>query len=246
MSRLLKMCSVVVLAVGVAAAVAAEGPSPEVEWKHRIHPAGLIGVPGQIFEEVRGPIEDTEELVPFLKHGLKVDDRTIEGKSFTAVKYVYRDQPADFQNYLTTNTLDPTLYMAAQFAPKSSSTFIRVDFNVHVSVEPAADKFAGCGYTIYVKEDGGDGRIENPGEIECGGDDTCGYLKQFVIDGWVSALWLGATTNADQYTMASTSNFFRIRCRRKYEIQAHVYPVHFQAQGSVVLNGGFLGLTSGK
>lgn len=236
----------VVLVFGIAATVAAEGPAPELERNLGINPAGLVGVPGPIFEEVRGPIEDTEELVPFLKHGHgEDDDRVIEGKSITAVKYVYRDQPAVYQSYETTRSLEPTLYMATQFEPRSCSAFIRVDFNVHVSVVPAPGTFAGCGYTIYVKEDGGDGHIENPGEIECGGDDTCGYLRQFGDD-LVTAVWLGAIDGVDQYTAAATSNFFRARCHRKYEIQAHVYPVHFEEPALVYLNAGFLGLTSGK
>lgn len=245
MSRLMKIGLVLVLPLGLAAIAAAEEPRQEIEWNQGIHPAGLTGVPGRIFDEVRGPIDDTEELVPFLKHGSKSDDTTIEGKSITAVKYVYKYQPATFEMYSTTTSLEPTLYMATQFEPRSCSAFIRVDFNVQVSLVPGPDSFAACGYTIYVKEDGGDGHIENPGEIECGGDDTCGYLRQFG-DELVSALWLGAITNVQQYTAASTSNFFRARCHRKYEIQAHIYPVHFEGPGLVYLNAGFLGLTSGK
>ena len=245
MSRILKIGLLVALPLGLAAIAVAEEPRPDIEWNQGIHPAGLIGIPGPIFEEVRGPIDDSEELVPFMKHRDNYDDKTIEGKHITAVKYVYRDQPAEFQTYSTTNTLQPTVYMATQFEPRSCSSFVRVDFNVHVSVVPAPDKFAGCGYTIYVKEDGGDGRIEYPGEIECGKHDTCGYLRQFGEDDMISGLWLGATTNVDLFTAASTSNFFRARCRRKYEIQVHIYPVHYQTQGTVVLNGGFIGLTSG-
>lgn len=245
MSRVLKIRLVMLLVLGFAAAVAAEGPAPELDRNLVANPAGLVGVPGPIFEEVRGPIEDAEELVPSVKHGSADDDRSIEGKLITAVKYVYQEQPAEFQMFETTATLDPTLYMATQFKPRSCRAFIRVDFNVHVSVVPAPGKFAGCGYTIYVKEDGGDGRIENPGEIECGGDDTCGYLRQFG-DEEVTAVWLGAIDGVDQYTAAATSNFFRARCHRKYEIQAHVYPVHYEEPAMVYLNGGFLGITSGK
>lgn len=234
------------MALGLAAVCVAGGPRPGIERSHPFDPAGLKGVPGSIFEEVRGPIDDSEQLVPFLKHHYEQDDTTIEGRFITAVKYVYRTSPADPVYLDTTTSLDPTFYMATQFKPKSCNAFVRVDFNVQVSLVPGADNFAACGYTIYVKEDGGDGRIENPGEIECGGDDTCGYLKQFVEeDDFVTALWLGAIANVDQYTAASTSHFFRARCRRTYEIQAHVYPVHSWYTGLVVLNGGFLGLTSG-
>ena len=51
---------------------------------------------------------------------------------------------------------------------------VRVDFNAQVSLVPSTDGFAGLGYAIYVKEDGGDGEISHPGEDTCGGDDVCG------------------------------------------------------------------------
>ena len=67
---------------------------------------------------------------------------------------------------------------------------VRVDFNAQVSLVPSTDGFAGLGYAIYVKEDGGDGEISHPGEDTCGGDDVCGYLEQTAVGLWL----LGSTT----------------------------------------------------
>lgn len=233
---------VLVLALGFAVSAVAGDPHSASDRTHGLSPGSPFCVNGPIFEQVRGSLDEGAELEQATREGY--DDGTIvTGKLVTAVQYVYRDQPPEFLIYDTTDSLEPIVYMATQFTPKSSNGFIRVDFNAQVSVVPSPGGFAGLGYAIYVKEDGGDGHISHPGEVDCGGDDICGYLEQTAV-----GLWLVGSTNELQFNSAATSNFFKTGCRRKLEIQAHIFPIHgYQDEpGQVYVNAGFIGLTSGK
>jgi len=247
--RALRVFSILVLALGLAAIAVAEDPRSDDDRLHEFSPGSPFCVTGPVFEEVRGPVDEVEEL-GWAKKRDSESTRTLSGNYITAVKYVYRDQPPHPKIYPTTNSLDPIVYMTAEFKPKVVEfmpgrcyAFVRVDFNAQISVVPGSGSFAGLGYAIYVKEDGGDGHISHPGKDKCGGDDTCGYLKQTK---W--GLWLVGSTNELQFNSAATSNFFRARCHRKVEIQAHLFPVNGwkEEPGEVTVNAGFIGLTSGK
>lgn len=248
MSRLLRIGSVLVLALGLAPIAAAEDPRLESERNQGFFPGGLVRVDGPIFEEVLGSSEGDGVFAPtnkkFIGH-----EKTLEGNVVTTVKYVYRDQPPEFQIYPTTNSLDPIIYMTAQFEPKgieiipdACSAFVRFDFNAQVSLVPSRDGFAGLAYAIYVKQDTDSGDIEYPGEIKCGADDVCGYLEQTQY--W---LWLAASSKVLNYGSTAISHFFKARSNRILEVQVHLFPIYDPKHqpGEVYVNAGFIGLTSG-
>ena len=135
MSRCLRMCSVLVLAFGLATIAAAEDLGSESERTKGFFPGGLVRVNGPIFEEILGSDEENRVFAPTNKNVIE-SEKTLEGNIVTTVKYVYRDQPPEFQIYPTTNSFDPIIYMTAKFEPKgieiipdSCSAFVRFDFN---------------------------------------------------------------------------------------------------------------------
>lgn len=248
MSRSLKTCLVAVLALGLAAIAAAEDPRSESERTRGFFPGGLGRVDGPIFEEALASLEQNGVFAPtnkkFVGH-----EKTLEGNVVTTVKYVYRDQPPEFQIYPTTNSTDPIIYMTAQFEPAgieiipgACSAFVRFDFNAQVSLVPSRDGFAGLAYAIYVKQDTDTGNIEFPGEVECSQDDICGYLEQTQY--W---LWLAASSKVLDYTSTTISHFFEARMNRVLEVQVHLFPIYDPKHrpGEVYVNAGFIGLTSG-
>jgi hypothetical protein len=231
-----------VLALGLAITAVAEDSRSESEQLYGFSPGSPFLVVGPIFEEVRGPIEGDHDFLG-AKSGRYMDKQKLSGKYVTSVHYEYRDQPPEFQTYIPANSLTPIVYMTTQFKPRSYSGFVRVDFNAQVSVVPGPGGFAGVSYALWIKEDGGNGHISNPGEVDCGGDDICGYLEQTIY-----STWLVGSTNEEQYNSVATSNFFKARSRRKLEIQVHlfiIYDPNFDP-GLVTVNSGFIGLTSGK
>jgi len=106
----------------------------------------------------------------------------------------------------------------------------------------ASGQFAGLGYALFVKEDGGDRTIENPGVMTCGGDDVCGYLEQTY-----NAPWLVATDSHFVWSSVGRSDFFKASGTRLYEVQVHVFPIHAGAvAGLVVVNNGTMMISSGR
>jgi len=206
-----------------------------------ISPEGAFCARGPVFEEIRSvtPIEGADEL----GSTKLTQDASLRGKYFTKVKFYYESQPAVFVEYETMPGFPPeTVYMAKQFRPKSYDGWIRVDFNALVAVTPAPGDFAGLAYSLYVKEDGGDGTIENPGVPACGGDDTCGYLEQTF-----NAPWLVATSNEFSWVSVARSDFFKAQGQRRVEVQVHLYPIHEAGQdpGNIIVNNGLLAFSSG-
>jgi hypothetical protein len=242
MRRSVQVCLVIVM-VGWLAGVAGGAEREAADRDPRgFAPGRPFGPLGPVFERVRGAVDETPG-APDIMSKVVGDPATVDGRSITGVQYTYRNQPPEFQVYATASDLDPIVYMSTQYTPRCWTSFVRVDFNAQVSLVPGEGGFAGLGYAVFVKEDGGDGAIEYPGEALCGGDDTCGYLEQTEF-----GLWLAASTNALQYGTVATSNFFSVRCHRTLEIQAHIYPVHGseEAPGEVYVNAGFIALTGGR
>jgi hypothetical protein len=219
----------------------AREPGSRTDRLRGLSPAGPQCVIGPIFEEVRGPLAEPADSSS-TKRAKDLSAESASGWRINSIELVYRDQPPVFQVYETSSSAQPIVYMSTQFKPRTKAGFIRVDFSAQVSLVPAAGAFVGVGYSLYVKEDGGDGEISLPGEITCAGDDVCGYLEQ-TADG----LWLAASTNELHYSSVSTSNFFRANMYRRVEIQVHLYPINDVGQepGEVYMNGGFIGINAG-
>jgi len=218
----------------------ADGPK---EGRSRgFSPEGAFCVKGPVFEKVRSvtPLEGVDEFGSTkLTQG-----SSLRGKILTKVKFYYESQPAVPRYIETVSGIFPpeVVYMAKQFTPKSEDAWIRVDFSAMVSVTPPSGGFAGLSYALYVKEDGGDGTIENPGVMACGGDDICGYLEQTY-----DAPWLVATSNEFVWTSVARSDFFQAEGKRRVEVQVHLFPIHESGFDSidVVVRFGLLAFSSG-
>jgi len=214
-----------------------EGRLPEFS------PEGAFCLTGPVFEKVRSVMSmDGADELGYTKF---TQDVSLGGRYLTKVKFYYESQPAGAWNIETVLNFPfpaEVVYMAEQFKPDRYNAWIRVDFSALVSVTPAAGDFAGLSYALYVKEDGGDGTIENPGIMTCGGDDTCGYLEQTY-----NAPWLVAASNGRSWTTVTRSDFFEARQKFKVEVQVHLFAVHEAGNMSsvVVVNNGLLAFSSG-
>jgi hypothetical protein len=234
------MTAVLALAFMAAGSALAEGPKRA--RPHGLSPSGAYCVTGPIFEQVR-PVESIAETDggAFRKFS---QEEALKGYQFSAVSFSYESQPP---MPLILDTQEPfppeVVYMAEQFKPNRTKAWIRVDFNVLAAVTPAPEESAGLAYALYIKEDGGDGTIENPGVMTCGGDDTCGYLDQTY-----NAPWLVATSKDFVWASVARSDFFRTRCKRKVEVQVHLFPIHELGgnPGLAEVNFGTLILSSGR
>ncbi len=202
-------------------------------------PAGCQGcVRGPIFEEVREKIPTTEIKAPDYSQGT-----SLSGQILTTTELYYRDQPASMQTYTTQPGFPSEIvYMYKQFRPSNRDAWIRVDFGALVSIVPPSGAPAGLAYTLYVKEDGGDGVIANSGISTCGGDDTCGWLQQTY-----NAPWLLNCDAQRVWASVNTSNYFQVSGTPLLEIQVHIYPMHEgSTAGTVYVNNGFMAISSGK
>jgi len=239
MRRLVKVGMVFGLALATPMVVGAQFRDAGTHHSSGLSPEGCKCVRGPVFEKVRRGLSwETGQL-----DGLKYSQgASLKGQILTTIDMFYRDQPAVFQTYETQSGFPPEIvYMDQQFRLSNRDAWVRIDFSALVSVSPDSESFAGLAYALYVKEDGGDGKITNPGELLCGGDDTCGYLEQTY-----DAPWLVATEDRAVWASASRSDFFQTKGTRFYEVQVHVFPIHFGTAGSVTLNFGTLMISSGK
>jgi hypothetical protein len=214
---------------------------PKIERSRVLSPRGAYCVTGPIFEQVR-PVEAAEEADGVATSKVSQSE-SLNGRWLTAVQFSYESQPPEGLTLTTAKPFPPEfVYMAEQFKPNRSNAWIRVDFNVLAAVTPPLDAAAGLAYALYVKEDGGDGTIEHPGVMTCGGDDTCGYLDQTY-----DAPWLVATSKDFVWASVARSDFFKARCKRKVEVQVHLFPMHEGATpGTAEVNFGTLIFSSGK
>ena len=225
---------VTVLLFFVALPLHAQRPS-----RSAISPEGCPGcVRGPIFEEVRGDTSPSESKAPDYSQGA-----SLTGQILTSVEFHYRDQPASMQTYTTSPGFPTeTVYMYKQFRPSNRDAWIQVDFGALVSVVPPTGNKAGTAYALYVKEDGGDGTIANPGLSTCGGDDTCGYLQQTF-----NAPWLLNCDSQRVWASVMTSNYFQVSGTPLLEVQVHIYSMHEgSVSGTVYINNGFMTFSSGK
>jgi hypothetical protein len=231
---------------GLVLAFMATGPTwaeePKIVRSAGLSPWGAYCVTGPIFEQIR-PVESTDEADRVFAAKFSQED-SLSGKLLSAVKFSYESTPPFPLSLETQPGFPPeTVYMAEQFQPRHSNAWIRVDFSALVAVTPALGESAGLAYALYVKEDGGDGTIEYPGVMTCDGDDTCGYLDQTY-----DAPWLIATSKDFVWASVARSDFFKARCKRKVEVQVHLFPIHEIGadSGMAEVNFGTLALTSGK
>jgi hypothetical protein len=241
MRKCLFVGSVVALMLWCLAASAVWAGAPEADRSHGWSPSGAYCVTGPIFEKIR-PVESAEE--GDLVVAAKVrQDESLHGGVVTDVEFSYESQPPTTLTLTTQPGFPPEyVYMAEQIKPKKRSAWIRVDFSVLAAVTPPSGKAAGLAYALYVKEDGGDGTIEYSGVMTCGGDDTCGYLDQTY-----NAPWLIATSKDFVWASVGRSDFFKARCRRKIEVQVHLFPRHEGPKAGIAeVNNGTLILSSGR
>ena len=241
----MRRCQILGLTAVLVLACIATGSASDDESKIRrtpgFSPWGAYCVSGPIFEQVR-PVEPVEEADGIAATKVSQSE-SLSGRWLTAVQFAYESQPPVPVALDTQAGFPPEfVYMAEQFGPNRSNAWIRVDFNALAAVTPPQGKAAGLAYALYVKEDGGDGTIEHPGVMTCGGDDTCGYLDQTY-----NAPWLIATSKDFVWATVARSDFFRARCKRKVEVQVHLFPIHEGGRpGLAELNFGTLIFSSGK
>ena len=205
-----------------------------------LSPTGCNCVQGSVFEKVRTDMSG-ETGGP---EGLKYEqDVSLSGQLQTTIDMFYRDQPPSSQTYVTQSGFPSEIvYMAEQFRPTNLDAWVRIDFTALVSVTPPAYRHAGLAYALFVKEDRGDGTIDNPGEMACGGDDTCGYLEQTY-----NAPWLAAADSFDVWSSVGRSDYFKAVGTRLYEVQVHIFPIHEgPVAGSVTVNNGTMMISSGQ
>jgi hypothetical protein len=241
MRRRLSFGSAVVLVLAcVAVGAVWAGALKEVQPRG-LSPSGAYCATGPIFEQVR-PVEpsvDGEDTVA----AKASQEESLKGRLLADVQFSYESQPPTSWIFTTQPDFAPSfVYMAEQFRPRRFNSWVRVEFNVLAAVTPPSGKAAGLAYALYIKEDGGDRTIEFPGEMTCGGDDTCGYLDQTF-----NAPWLVFTSKDDVWSSVGRSDFFRARGRRDVEIQVHLFPIHEgPIAGEIELNNGTLIITAGR
>ena len=220
----MRRCAIVGLTAALVLVFVATGSAwadgPEERRSTGLSPWGAFSVTGPIFEEVRSvsSVEGADRL-----EAAKISqDDSMSGRFVSTIRFTYESQPPELLIFDTAeNPPPPVVYMAEQLQPKIQNAWIRIDFSVLAAVWPAPDEAVGLAYALYVKEDGGDRTIDNPGEVTCGGDDTCGYLDQTY-----DAPWLITSSNGYATASAARSDFFRAYRKRMVEVQVHLYPVH--------------------
>ena len=240
MRRLFQTALVSGLVLATTAGVHAQVRDVGAGRRTGLPPNGCNCVRGPVFEKIRTDLNEETGLPDYLKYE---QDASLSGRTPAAFHMFYRDQPPSPQTYVTESGFPPEIvYMAEQFRPSYQDAWARVDFSVLVSVVSPPEHIAGLAYALYVKEDGGDGMIENPGVMTCGGDDVCGYLEQTY-----NAPWLVATDSHFVWSSVGRSDFFKASGTRLYEVQVHVFPIHAGAvAGLVVVNNGTMMISSGR
>lgn len=237
MTQMLMALGLVLATTVIAHAQIGEMGAPR--WQ-KLSPTGCNCARGPVFEKVRlDPSEETGQ-----PGDLKfTQGASLDGQILSTIDMVYRDQPPSVQTYPTQSGFPPEIvYMAVPFQPSNRGAWVRIDFSALVSVSPPVGNVAGLGYALYLKEDGGDGTIANPGVMACGGDDTCGYLEQTY-----NVPWLVATDSNEVWASVGRVDYFKAYGTRRYEVQVHVFPIHDGAvAGSVAVNNGTMMISTGK